>query len=260
MPKRKKGTAGFVHNVEDDLYYPGTIEGTFKSKDNKTSYNVRLDGAGQVRSDNVESSGWAKSRRQLKPGDRVLVDPDEELRNHVEVGSGTHRTSVHVSTEQIIEADQTNATPITPTEATDSQQERPQTKNYKIQTSEPVSGVVIARWREDGWFYFGKVVSSENDEFWIEDGLGRKEQIHKSDIFTETDQRFLNLQPLDKVVAPHPKYIFSYAPAEVTAVYRSKGADLQFFDNTTGSFPWSEMFKISQQKYTDYVHHIKQKG
>ncbi|WAQ99935.1 hypothetical protein MAR_024308 [Mya arenaria] len=259
MAKRVRGTSALVYNKEDELFYPGNVEGTLQKGDNQRYfYNVRLSGDDtvvHVDRDDVEFRGGAVPWRQLK------------------------RTTLHVSRLQIrpLGADAEEERPKTaPQIRTVFPPEIPATRDQTVQApeSEPVSGVVLARWREDGWYYFGKVVSSRNSENVDElghrnstsdnytaliDGLGNTEKIHKSDILTETNQKFQVVQPGDKVIALHPNYAFSYAPATVKRVYRMKGADLKFYDNTVGTLPWSEIYKISQQKYTDCVHHIEQK-
>ncbi|XP_052792054.1 uncharacterized protein LOC128226203 [Mya arenaria] len=197
--------------------------------------------------------------------DRLPIPADGIRRYKVVVGSGEEIKTLHLSRKQIKplggnkDAEKTDNRPAPIPSDIQPVKIPTKDKNSQAPESEPVSGVVLARWREDGWFYFGKVVSNKNDEYFIKDGLGFNEMIHKSDVLTETSQKFQVVQPDDKVIALHPNYIFSYAPASVKRVYRFKGADLKFYDNTVGTLPWSKIYKISDQKYADCVHHIKQK-
>ncbi|WAQ99936.1 hypothetical protein MAR_024309 [Mya arenaria] len=232
----------------------GKVEGTLQKRGNNYFYNIRLNGDDEIvpvdRSD-VEFRGGAMPWREPKPGDKTLVEPisrpdrrysfpnyvqntswsnnligerrsafvegvvkrlpipTEEIRRyHVVVGSGKKKKTLHVSRHQMkpLGGNKEDIQPVK-TETKD--------KNIQAPKSEPVSGVVLARWRDDGWFYFGKVVSSKEDEYFIKDGFGFKEMMHKSHLLTETDQKFQVVQPGDKVVALHPNYIFSYAPAAV---------------------------------------------
>ncbi|XP_052795204.1 uncharacterized protein LOC128228123 [Mya arenaria] len=298
MAKQRRGISALVYNRNDKLFYRGKVEGTLQKRGNNYFYNIRLNGDDEIvpvdRSD-VEFRGGAMPWREPKPGDKTLVEPisrpdrrysfpnyvqntswsnnligerrsafvegvvkrlpipTEEIRRyHVVVGSGKKKKTLHVSRHQMkpLGGNKEDIQPVK-TETKD--------KNIQAPKSEPVSGVVLARWRDDGWFYFGKVVSSKEDEYFIKDGFGFKEMMHKSHLLTETDQKFQVVQPGDKVVALHPNYIFSYAPAAVERVYRLNGADLTFYDNTTGTLPWSEIYKISHQKYADCVRHIEQK-
>lgn len=57
------------------------------------------------------------------------------------------------------------------------------------------------------------------------------------------------------MVALHPNYVYSYAPATVDSVY-SHGARVVFYDGTERMLPWSEMYKISDRKYTESVEYI----
>ncbi|WAQ99922.1 hypothetical protein MAR_024295 [Mya arenaria] len=252
----KERIPALVFKEEDEAFFGGRVNGPLqKGVNRRYFYKVRYNGENKdhpVDWSDFELRAGARSWRKLKPGDRVLAEtistpivlqntscssnmideqrsafvqgivkrlpiPADGIRRYkVVMGSGKKIRTLHLSRKQIkplggnIEAEKTDnrPAPIRP----DIQPVKIPTKDKNTQTpeSEPVSGVVLARWRDDGWFYFGKVVSSKEDEYSIKDGFGLNEMIHKSDVLTETNQKF-------------------------------------------------QVVQISDQKYADYVHHIKQK-
>lgn len=60
----------------------------------------------------------------------------------------------------------------------------------------------------------------------------------------------------DKVVALHPKYVYSYAPATVLEVCNDDYL-VKFYDNQRASLLRSEVRKISKRKYRKDVDYIK---
>lgn len=72
------------------------------------------------------------------------------------------------------------------------------------------------------------------------------------------DLYFLSLKPLDHVVALHPRYVYSYAPATVREVYNF-GVKVHFYDDMERKLPWSEVYKISPVKYKESVDYIKER-
>ena len=66
----------------------------------------------------------------------------------------------------------------------------------------------------------------------------------------------LSLQPFDHVIALHPNYVFSYAPAVIKEVY-ALGVTVVFYDKTQHKLPKSEVYKIKQSKYRKAVDFIR---
>ena len=58
------------------------------------------------------------------------------------------------------------------------------------------------------------------------------------------------------MIALHPEYIYSYAPAQVVAVF-PKGFNVTFYDDVEGTLHRREMYKISEEKYDEFVETIK---
>jgi len=58
------------------------------------------------------------------------------------------------------------------------------------------------------------------------------------------------------VIAVHPSYVFSYAPAVVILVYTDR-ATVKFYDNTHETVSYSEMYKITQDLYDRSVEYIR---
>lgn len=60
------------------------------------------------------------------------------------------------------------------------------------------------------------------------------------------------------MVALHPRYVYSYAPATVREVYNF-GVKVHFYDDMERKLPWSEVYKISPVKYKESVDYIKER-
>ncbi|XP_045205060.2 uncharacterized protein LOC123557580 isoform X5 [Mercenaria mercenaria] len=117
---------------------------------------------------------------------------------------------------------------------------------------------VLARWRDDGWFYRGCVVADGKDQkYVIRDCTGYMETILRDDILTDTEHRFDAIQPEDHVIGLHPKYVFSYAPAEVLGTYANSSVKVEFFDGNISELTSEEVYKISKAKYEQVVEYIK---
>lgn len=83
------------------------------------------------------------------------------------------------------------------------------------------------------------------------------DQIHENNKYSQIKQLFLSenlclFQPYDSVVALHPDYIYSYAPGIVQTSFPSV-AKVKFYDGKVSKISRQEIYKISQQKYTEAV-------
>ena len=58
------------------------------------------------------------------------------------------------------------------------------------------------------------------------------------------------------MIAVHPSYVFSYAPAVVILVYTDR-ATVKFYDSTHETVSYSEMYKITQDMYDRSVEYIR---
>ncbi|WAQ99963.1 VWA3B-like protein [Mya arenaria] len=132
-------------------------------------------------------------------------------------------------------------------------------RNRNNRKEELVSGLeVLARWRDDGWFYYGRINGrAAEGGYEVRDVTGHVENISRDDILLEEEKIFQAIQPGDYVVALHPDYVYSYAPARVESVY-SYGANVVFYDDATRNLPWQELYKISAQKYDQSVQYIRE--
>ena len=54
------------------------------------------------------------------------------------------------------------------------------------------------------------------------------------------------------MIALHPEYIYSYAPAQVVAVF-PKGCKVKFYDDIEGKLQRQEMYKISERRYNKFA-------
>ena len=57
------------------------------------------------------------------------------------------------------------------------------------------------------------------------------------------------------MIALHPNYVFSYAPATVKEVY-AHGVGVMFFDKIHHKLPYSEVYEISANKYNKDTKYI----
>ncbi|XP_045205074.2 uncharacterized protein LOC123557586 isoform X3 [Mercenaria mercenaria] len=115
---------------------------------------------------------------------------------------------------------------------------------------------VLARWSDDGWYYFGMVTEVDDVSVKVLDATGHEEWINQEDILVSEENHNDTIQQYDKVIALHPKYVYSYAPATVLNVY-NVGYRVQFYDDTERRLPRSEVYKISPRKYTEDIKYIK---
>ena len=58
------------------------------------------------------------------------------------------------------------------------------------------------------------------------------------------------------MVALHPEYIHSYAPAQVVAVF-PQGCSVKFYDDVEGKLQKRVIYKVSQNRYNKFVNKIK---
>ena len=58
------------------------------------------------------------------------------------------------------------------------------------------------------------------------------------------------------MIALHPSYVFSYAPAIVKQAYHH-GVTVVFYDKTQHKLPVSELYRINRTKYRKVVDYIK---
>lgn len=120
----------------------------------------------------------------------------------------------------------------------------------------PEGKEVLARWMDDGWFYFGVVVTEVEDrQYVVRDATGHMEAVRRDDILLDDENLFEAIQPHDCVIALHPRYVYSYAPATVTEVY-NYGVNVQFYDRTERRLPWCEVYKIPHAKFKECVEYI----
>lgn len=117
---------------------------------------------------------------------------------------------------------------------------------------------VLARWQDDGWYYQGCVVAEgKNHKYIIRDSTGYMETIARDDILTENEHRFDAIQPEDHVIGLHPKYVFSFAPAEVLSTYSNSSIKVEFFDGNIAELTEEDVYKISKDKFEEVVEYIK---
>lgn len=115
---------------------------------------------------------------------------------------------------------------------------------------------VLARWKDDGWYYFGMVVAPEyNGSVRVLDSTGYEENIPFDDILISSGSD--EIQKNDYIVALHPRYVYSYAPATVENVHVD-GYHVKFYDGMTATLPRNEIYLISHRKFKESVEYIKQ--
>ncbi|XP_053399883.1 uncharacterized protein LOC123557586 isoform X2 [Mercenaria mercenaria] len=115
---------------------------------------------------------------------------------------------------------------------------------------------VLARWSDDGWYYFGMVTEVDDGSVKVLDATGHEEWIKQEDILLSEENQNDTIKQYDKVIALHPRYVYSYAPATVLNVCNF-GYHVKFYDDTERRLPGSEVYKISPRKYTEVVKYIK---
>ncbi|XP_060565929.1 NK-tumor recognition protein-like isoform X1 [Ruditapes philippinarum] len=121
-----------------------------------------------------------------------------------------------------------------------------------------VNQEVLARWNDDGWYYRGSVmVEGKDNKYIIRDSTGYMETISREDILTESEHKFDAIQPEDHVIGLHPKYVFSYAPAEVLGTYSNSTIKVEFFDGNIAKLTEEEVYKIPKAKYNQVIEYIK---
>ncbi|XP_052792048.1 von Willebrand factor A domain-containing protein 3B-like [Mya arenaria] len=119
---------------------------------------------------------------------------------------------------------------------------------------------VLARWTDDGWWYRGRVEGRGEDETYVVvDATGYSEQMARDDILSENQHKFEVVQPQDFVIAPHPKYVFSFAPGEVLQTYANQNVKVEFYDGNIADLPSDGVYRVSKAKYNQTVDYIKRK-
>ena len=58
------------------------------------------------------------------------------------------------------------------------------------------------------------------------------------------------------MIASHPSYSFSYAPAVILEVTSDLWSKVRFYDGAETSLPREEVYKIPSQKFESDVHYI----
>ncbi|WAQ99980.1 hypothetical protein MAR_024353, partial [Mya arenaria] len=132
---------------------------------------------------------------------------------------------------------------------------------------------VLARWSDDGWYYFGLIESKEESKdvsrgkskkqkedaiLWkVRDSTGHSENIPRRNILTEEERKQRKIEEDDHIIAPHPDYYCSYAPGHVMQKFK-KRVNVVFFDDRLERIKIRDVYKISQKQYHDDVITIKQ--
>ncbi|XP_013387557.1 von Willebrand factor A domain-containing protein 3B [Lingula anatina] len=116
---------------------------------------------------------------------------------------------------------------------------------------------VLARWSDDGWYYRGTIRENCGDcSYFVEDGAGDMERIYREDIITDNDDVQQLLQERGTVVARHPSFSFSYAPAVVLSLYQDLQMTVRFYDGTEAKLPYEEVYRLAPEKFEHDVDHI----
>ncbi|KAL5264641.1 hypothetical protein ACHWQZ_G005654 [Mnemiopsis leidyi] len=117
--------------------------------------------------------------------------------------------------------------------------------------------VVLARWADEGWYFRGKIVEPTKTGYLVEDNAGHTEDIdHKHVLVDEQDVR-KSLSAGCHVIALHPDYSFSYAPARITGTDDNWFFDLKFYDSSEAEVPREEMYYISAEQYHEDTKFIR---
>ncbi|WAR00113.1 hypothetical protein MAR_024485 [Mya arenaria] len=117
-----------------------------------------------------------------------------------------------------------------------------------------VRDVVLGKWADDCWYYFGRVVSRENESFWVKDSLGHEEKMDRNSILTEEDRR-RSIKNNDYVIAPLPRYIESFGPGKII----NGGSEIEFFNGEIADVRWDTTYKITKRRYERDVKDIKKR-
>ncbi|WAQ99983.1 hypothetical protein MAR_024356 [Mya arenaria] len=108
-----------------------------------------------------------------------------------------------------------------------------------------VRDVVLGKWADDCWYYFGRVASRENESVWVKDSLGHEEKMDRNSILTEEDRR-RSIKNNDYVIAPLPGYIESFGPGKII----NGGSEIEFFNGEIADVRWDTTYKITKKKDT----------
>nr|KAG5692189.1 hypothetical protein BaRGS_008735 [Batillaria attramentaria] len=108
---------------------------------------------------------------------------------------------------------------------------------------------VLARFRDDGWYYRGTVQQNLGDcSYIVEDATGYIERIWREDIISDYDDNAPPLKEDDRVVALHPCHTASYAPGCVCSVDEVRQtAEVQFYDGHKGDVPRVEVYRLPRE-------------
>ncbi|KAH3834806.1 hypothetical protein DPMN_108140 [Dreissena polymorpha] len=217
------------------------------------------------RSDSSKTSS-RKSASYVATSSRSLVSRETQKRNFLDVlgkrtpsisSSSTSRTSTKVTSSSTSRT----LTKVTSSSQASSLSENTVTPKIYTKIGNLSRGTdVLARWPDDGWYYWGRVdgrAAGTGDCYMVRDSTGFVASIADEDLLTEEQQKFQAIQPKDYVIALHPRYVYSYAPAMVKSTY-THGAHVRFYDEEACQRPWSELFQITKDKFNQCVEHIKQ--
>ncbi|WAQ99959.1 hypothetical protein MAR_024332, partial [Mya arenaria] len=120
-----------------------------------------------------------------------------------------------------------------------------------------VGDEVLAKWADDGWYYFGQVVRRSAHGFvWVKDSCGHMEEIGRDSILTEEDRIHPPMTNTNYVIAPLPRYIYSFGPGKII----NGGSEIEFFNGDIVNVRRDMyVYKITKEKYERDIRDIKER-
>ncbi|XP_052795299.1 uncharacterized protein LOC128228179 isoform X2 [Mya arenaria] len=215
-----------------------------------------------------------ETSRKISEGTRTTADKIDELKEHM--------NKIKITKDSPIPSPALSPTPVSNRKSKGEEEEEEKGEEGDLSKGQEV----LARWSDDGWYYFGHIESkgkskgkskvkgkdeskdkgkedcrgerTEDTICWkVRDSTGHTEYIQLRNILTEEERRQQIIQKDDHVIAPHPDYYCSYAPGHVIQVFE-KRVNVVFFDDRHERLKIKDVYKISQEQYHDDVITIKQ--
>ncbi|XP_076807901.1 von Willebrand factor A domain-containing protein 3B-like isoform X2 [Clavelina lepadiformis] len=118
---------------------------------------------------------------------------------------------------------------------------------------------VLYRNTDDGWYYRGTVHATyPNDSYDILDCTDLIQNTFREDIITDEDDANNIITVNSTLIALHPNYPNSYAPAYTLECQPNNWFSVRFYDNSVTSIPREEVYLIHMEKFKKDIDYISE--
>nr|XP_039272786.1 von Willebrand factor A domain-containing protein 3B-like isoform X1 [Styela clava] len=117
---------------------------------------------------------------------------------------------------------------------------------------------VLAKFDDDGWYYRGTIKNIYgNGQYDVTDANNSISRVSRDNVILDEEDAKNKITAHHRIVALHPSYLHSYAPAIVLTVENLKYY-VKFYDDSESVLPREEVYLITNLKYEDNIAYIDQ--